>query len=112
MKALYNTDEALRKIRTAFKVLRQEGVQAQTRYVCCEQCGRPVASYFIPHVYILREDEMEFRVTGVLPVHYRSPDPDPASQRALGDQVHILLKLNGLEVEWNGDPNHVVMVMA
>lgn len=113
MDTLYDTRDALRKIRKAFNMLRQEGVQAQMRYVCCMQCGAPEVPFFSPLVYILREDELEFRAIGVVPVYFRNPDSsDLPGTHALGDQVRIALEMSGLRVEWSGNPDHAVMVMA
>lgn len=113
MKTLFDTRDSLRKIRKAFNMLRQEGLQAQMRYVCCMQCGSPEAPFFFgSFVFVLREDEMEFKTTGVLPVWFRSPDEDAAGARALGDQVRIALELSGLTVEWSGDPEHAILVIA
>jgi predicted Zn-ribbon and HTH transcriptional regulator len=41
MDTLYDTSEAIRKVRKAFTMLRREGLQVQMRFVCCEQCGSP-----------------------------------------------------------------------
>jgi len=113
MNTLYDSRDALRKIRKAFNMLRQEGIQTQMRYVCCMSCGAPEAPVFSPLVYILREDELEFRAIGVVPVYFRNPErSDLLGARALGDQVRIALEISGLTVEWSGNPDHAVMVMA
>lgn len=113
MDTLYNTRDALRKIRKAFNMLRREGLQAEMRYVCCMSCGAPEGLLFSPLVYILRDDEMEFRATGVIPVHFQNSDSsDRRGSRALGDQVRIALEVSGLRVDWSGEPTHAVMVMA
>lgn len=113
METLYNTREALRNIRKAFKLLRREGVQTELGYVCCMSCGASEGLLFSPLVYTLREDETEFGANGVLPVYFRNPDSsDLGGTRALGDQVRIALEVSGLRVDWSGDPAHAVMVMA
>ena len=113
MKALYNTRDALRKIRKAFNLLRLEGVQTEFGYVCCMSCGKPEAPLFSPLVYVLREDEMDFGATGVVPVYFLNPDNnDRRGTRALGDQVRIALEMSGLQVDWSEDPTRAVMVLA
>ena len=112
MDTLFDTRDALRKIRKAFTMLRQEGIQAHMRYVCCMQCGQPEPPFFGSLVYVLRGDEMDFKSAGVLPVWVRGQDEDRAGARALGDQVRIALEVSGLTVEWSGDPDHAILVMA
>lgn len=109
----YDTREALRKIRKAFNLLRREGLSVHMRYVCCVSCGLPEAPFFCSLVYVLREDELAFKSVGILPVYFRcAHHGDRRGTRALGDQVRIALELAGLRVDWSGDPEHAVMVMA
>jgi len=112
MELLFNTTDALRKVRKAFNMLRQEGVAAHMRFACCSTCGTPATFIPRPLVYVLREDELAFKENGILPIRFVDSDDDPTGTRALGDQVRIILVMNGLEVEWNGDSSRPIMVMA
>jgi len=112
MDTLFDTRIALRKIRKAFSLLRHEGITAHMSYVVCMQCGKPEVPFFGSLVYVLSEDEIEFKKIGVLPVWFCSPDEDPAGARALGHQIRIALEMSGLMVDWSGDISHPVMVMA
>lgn len=113
MDTLFDTREALRQVRRAFNMLRREGVSVHMRYVCCMACGVPETPFSCSIVYVLREDELGFKATGVLPVYFRSSNHgDRSGARALGDQVRIALEVTGLRVEWSGDPDHAILVMA
>ena len=117
MDTIFDTRDALRKLRQAFNLLRGEGLSVHMRYVCCMSCcmscGAPEAPFFSSLVYILREDELAFKSVGVIPVYFRCANRgDRRGTRALGDQVRIALEISGLRVDWSGDPDHAVIVLA
>lgn len=109
----FDTTDALHKLRQAFNLLRKEGLSVHMRYVCCSSCGLPEAPFFCSLIYVLREDELAFKSVGVLPVYFRCANgSDRRGTRALGDQVRIALEMSGLKVEWSGNPDQAILVMA
>jgi len=112
MKTLFDTATTFKKVRSAFQALRREGVNARMNFGCCQECALTLAPFFTSTVYFHQEDGRNFPGSGVLFIRFLSGDGDRNSTRALGDQVRIILKLQGLEVEWSGRPDQPVMVMA
>ena len=100
-----------KKLRKAFQALRDEGVLARMDF--CQHSSifdsPPPPDKCL--VFYGAGDLAFFRDTGILVVHFSTPDGDPAGTRALGDQVRILLEWNGLEVEWDGDPSQALAVL-
>ena len=112
METLFDTSDALRKIRKAFNAMRKEGISAHMNYMCCNRCARAAAPMFASLVYYHPKDAKAFREDGVLYIRFISSDGDEEATCALGDQVRILLEINGLEVEWDGSPDKAIMVLA
>ena len=88
----------------------------ESRPTCATSAVCNVVNLSLPFfgslVYDLREDEMDFKSAGVLPVWVLGQEEDRAGVRALGDQVRIALEMSGLTVEWSGDSDHAILVMA
>ena len=100
-----------KKLRKAFQALRDEGVLARMDF--CQNSSffdSPPPSDKCLVFYGARDLEF-YKETGILVVHFSTPDGDLASTRALGEQVRILLEWSGLEVEWDGDPNQALAVL-
>ena len=112
MEFLFNTTEALCKLRKAFNDLRREGVSAHMRCACCKTCGAPMPVVPKPFVYVTREDELAFQSAGILPIHYIDTDGSDTGCMALGQQVRIILEIQGLTVEWEENPWTPIIVMA
>jgi len=99
METLFDITDALRKIRIAFSILRHEGVNARTNYLCCYHCVLGKAPSSTSLVYYSRDDVFNFRRTGVLPIRILPPHGDGKGTGALIDQIRIILELQGLETE-------------
>lgn len=100
-----------RKLRKVFQRLRDEGILARMDY--CQNSSifdQPAPPDKSVVFYGQREIEF-FKSTGLLALRYSTPDGDPASTRALGFQVQILLELAGLETQWDSDPDQAIIVM-
>ena len=67
---------------------------------------------FASLVYCHRQDVKAYRENGVLFIRFINADGDEEGTHALGDQVRILLEINGLVVEWDGRPDKAIMVLA
>lgn len=105
----FDTKNALCRVRKAFNDLRREGVSCHLRFT-----EQTVPSVLAPRplVFITLKDELAFPSTGSLPVQYVDSDGDLAGCKGLGQMVQILLVQNGLDVEWNLDPEQPIMVLA
>jgi len=112
MKTLFDTASTLKKVRSAFKALRKEGINAMMNYGCCQECALTSAPFMSSTVYFHQEDAKNFPGSGVLFIRFISGDGNKNSTRALGDQVQCILEMHGLVVEWSRRPDQPIMVLA
>ncbi len=109
MEILFDTATALCRLRKAFQMLRSEGISAHMRL---PDRTVPMVMAPKPLVFVTLEDELAFARTGTLPVQFVDTFGDDAGCRALGDMARIILEMHGLTVEWGGNFEKPLMVLA
>lgn len=106
-------------IKQAFTTLRKNGFIARMNFMCCSNCagyslaGMAEKKGVEKLVFWHHQDEDHFQRSGRLALRYGKPnDGDDEITKKIGQEIVDVLKSVGVEVEWAGDPNEVIYVLA
>lgn len=112
----YKHDKVRPAVNRAFRELRKQGLVCRMAFSCCGGCASselyPVVKKRKARgaVYFHRQSDASFRKGKDLYIAYGSLKGVDKATKAIGDQLVLALRDEGLVVEWDGDPGQCVVV--
>lgn len=129
----YPVKAAREKVALVFKQLRKEGFIARMNFSCCGSCagyeigqefddavknGLPKEKWPRGGVFWNKQSDASFWEDGELYIAYgaitaeASKASTPLTDKQVGDRLKQLLDEQGLAVDWDGDPDKKIKVLA
>lgn len=101
----------LKMVRSAFSILRENGIFARMNFKCCMSCATAAVPKDRPSVYFHNQDAEHFN-RGGKPLCIRFCTPDGKRIKTLANTAIRVFKSAGLTVVWDGDTNHIIEVSS
>lgn len=108
--------DSRQRMADAFQSLRDAGVNARMRLLCCRHCAasalrnRPSE---VIHAYFSAAEDETAKKTGALKVFFGSTIPQNSTRKAdieIGKKVAAAIRAAGLDTEWDEDPERCITV--